>query len=525
MSLVKYSGDWNKATASHLLRRSVFGPKKSEIELSVDNGLDWTIDELFRPVPLNSEPINWMDDLDVVPIGESWVNAVYNGNNTTNTRRRNSLESWIMDTIYHSDLSIIDKMSVFWHNHFTVESAVIKDARFLYHHWLTIRSNALGNFKQFVDDMTIDPTMLRYLDGRQNSKNKPNENYARELMELFTLGKGELAGPGDYTTFTEDDVIELAKALTGWRDRNYNSQNTAVVESYYTSGRHDRSTKTLSHRFNSISIDNQEENEYKAVIDILFARRDCALFIARKFYRYFVGTMINDQIESEIIGPMADMLIDDNYEVSGVIKALLSSQHFYDQLDVVGGIISNPMEYYFKSVRNIPSNLESLDAVERFGYWNRILGRLAKTQMRLFRAPDVAGWQAYYLEPGFSELWVNSVTIQNRQEMMSITMRNNGLPGVNERVKYNYHEFLAQLEQPEDPNELVKEIAGLLYVVDLSDEQVTNLKDILLEGLPDFEWTMEYEEYLSTGSNANSIRNKIRDLMLVMSVLPESHII
>ncbi|MBK9745017.1 MAG: DUF1800 family protein [Saprospiraceae bacterium] len=114
------------------------------------------------------------------------------------------------------DANIREKMTMFWHNHFV--TADINDPRYNYIYISLLRKNALGNFKQLTKDITIDPAMLNYLNGRDNTGQAPNENYARELMELFTLWQSPLAGPGDYTTYTEDDIKEMARVLTGWID-------------------------------------------------------------------------------------------------------------------------------------------------------------------------------------------------------------------------------------------------------------------------------------------------------------------
>ena len=109
-------------------------------------------------------------------------------------------------------------MTLFWHNHFVVEFGDINDARMGYEYCRLLRQHALGNFKQLAKDVTVTPAMLRYLNGNQSTVGAPNENYGRELLELFTVGKGPLIGPGNYTNYTEADVQAAAKVLTGWRD-------------------------------------------------------------------------------------------------------------------------------------------------------------------------------------------------------------------------------------------------------------------------------------------------------------------
>ena len=131
--------------------------------------------------------------------------------------RTNSLKAWNFNTLVESGVNIREKLVLFWHNHFAIQISVARDPNFAYHYSKLLRDSSLGNFKDLVGKITIDSWMLDYLNGHTNRLNSPNENYARELFELFTIGKGDLAGPGDYTTFTETDVVEAAKVLTGWR--------------------------------------------------------------------------------------------------------------------------------------------------------------------------------------------------------------------------------------------------------------------------------------------------------------------
>ena len=120
--------------------------------------------------------------------------------------------------------------------------------------------------------------MLRFLNGNTNTKQSPNENYARELLELFTIGRGPQVAEGDYTNYTEDDVVELAKALTGWK---FKKLDTGETVSYFRKGQHDPTDKQLSHRFDNQIIQNGGENEYKTVVDIILNKKEVAKYICR----------------------------------------------------------------------------------------------------------------------------------------------------------------------------------------------------------------------------------------------------
>jgi hypothetical protein len=223
--LAKFSGEWNFESAAHLFRRTTFGATGSQIKEAAKSSLDEVMDLLFAEIELPSEPINYRFDEDpYVPIGESWVGKPVVRSDQAPmiaSYRRSSIRVWQLDNLINSDLNIREQMTLFWHSHFVTEMETVRDASFTYHYITKLRENATGNFKLLTELITLDPSMLRYLNGNQNSNSAPNENYARELLELFTIGKGQLAGEGDYTTFTEQDVTEAAKVLTGWRDTGY----------------------------------------------------------------------------------------------------------------------------------------------------------------------------------------------------------------------------------------------------------------------------------------------------------------
>ena len=245
----EYNGVWDFETATHLLRRTTFGPKLSEINNAVSLGMTNSIDKLldtseFIPNP----PINVSDDEDnEIPIGQTWVNATKRKNDN---QRRLSYAAWRIGLILNQPhignatlpFSIREKMVLFWQNHFASEADVVGDARYYYWFHNKLRKNYLGNFKNLVKLINIDPAILVYLSGQFNTKEAPNENYARELFELFTIGKGPLDGLNSYTYYTEDDIIAASAVLTGWEvERNV----SGAERQKFTHSRHDTNGKTF----------------------------------------------------------------------------------------------------------------------------------------------------------------------------------------------------------------------------------------------------------------------------------------
>ncbi|MEL6942293.1 MAG: DUF1800 family protein, partial [Bacteroidota bacterium] len=190
--LASYTGEWDFKTAAHLLRRTTFGATYGEIQEASSLGLDATLDKLLRTIPTPSPPVyhDYSDDPNA-GLGDTWINIPHIDNQSNKSRKR-SLLGWMLRLMTDTRVSIQEKMILFWMNHFAIQSEIIKDARFLYNFQHQIRLNSLGSFKTLVEQITVDPSMLRYLNGRDNVVYSPNENYSRELLELFTIGKGKI---------------------------------------------------------------------------------------------------------------------------------------------------------------------------------------------------------------------------------------------------------------------------------------------------------------------------------------------
>jgi len=524
-NLAPYEGEWTFQQATHLLRRTTFGPSRRLIQESQKMGLEATLSQLFAEKELPPPPLNYDYQNDPnVPVGQTWIDAP--NSRTVNLRgyRNRSLRAWMMGQILEEGLSIREKLTLFWHNHFAVNN--INEPRFLYRYISLLRQNAWGNFRELVKAITIDPTMLRFLDGRRNTRRAPNENYARELLELFTIGKGAPAGPGDYTTFTEEDVREMARALTGWIDTGFAGRDPEVpVGAVFVRNRHDWENKQLSHRFNKEIIADMGENEYAHVVDIIFKQNEVARFICRKLYRWFVFYHIDETTEANVIRPMADILIENEYNIQPALKALLASRHFFD-FALKGAMIKNPLDFTLSIFRQLefpfPENLR-----QRYTVWWQIHRMTILQQMEYFSPPDVAGWKAYYQEPLYYRTWINATTFPIRMDLTDAASTNS-LRFRGYRLNYPALEIVNNLNNPSDPNDLIRELAVFLFPMPITEKQVTALKEILIPGLPDFEWTVEYLKYLEDPDNADTrdiIDGKIRQLFKTMLSMAEYYLI
>lgn len=525
-SLKRYNGPWNKQTAAHLLRRTTFGSTIEEVESAASLSMDQLIDTLLSDQSLPEEPINYYYDADpFVPVGSSWIDKPYeNGSNQLLNSRRRSLAAWTIKTLVESGTNIREKLTLFWSNHFVIQASVVNDPNFIYHHNNLLRSHALGNFRRLVEEATLSPAMLRYLNGNQNKATAPNENYARELFELFTIGKGDLAGPGDYTTFTEQDVTEAAKILTGWQDVGFYYRDGNPAGSEFKSFRHDKTSKQLSNRFDNVLIDNQEEEEYKTLISTILSQDEVSNYICRKLYRWFVYYDINEEVEQEIIKPLAEIFRANDYEIKPVVKALLSSEHFYN-ICSVGPMIKNPIDFIINLMVQFEVGYPD-ELTDAYEIWRRLAELFSGFGMNYYEPPNVAGWKAYYQEPLFYRTWITAATLPLRQSYSNIIV--SGLAKYMGFVVTMYPlELISKIENADDPNELIRNLTSYILPQALTESQYDFLKSILIPGLPDFEWTVEYNRYLNNPNDEQfkkSIDLKLRLLLSNILTLPEYYL-
>ncbi|MEM6763702.1 MAG: DUF1800 domain-containing protein [Bacteroidota bacterium] len=529
--LEAYTGKFGWSEARHLLNRSLFGARKVEIEQAMADGLDATIDKLLAEWEEPSPPIYYDYNRDInAPQGSTWVTLPQNNGSGINVAaaRRRSLRAWSVGLMVNQEVSLREKMTLFWHNHFATELQASGDVRFSYELLKLFRKYGLGNFKTLVEEVTVNPAMLVYLNGNQNRNGAPNENYARELFELFTIGKGPQIGEGNYTNYTEEDVREAAKVLTGWQPTG-GGTGEGITAGEYRNGRHDKTTKQFSAAFDYHTIENQGEDEYKALIDMIFGQIETARYICRKLYRWFCYYIIDEFTEAFVIEPMVQLLIENQFEIKPVMRALLSSEHFYDPLRK-GCMIKNPLDYVISMVRKLEFERPTVE--EDYGFAYRIALYLyteaTQLQQQYLQPPSVAGWPAYYQEPVYYQAWVNSATLPNRQFYATLMSSAEGKKIQNKKVlKLDVFRLLEAVSDPVDPNIVVGEIGDILFPNGITDEQLVFLKDVLIPGLPDFEWTEEYILYITDPENPEpkmAVENRLRALVQTMVSLPEIHL-
>lgn len=493
--IAPYQGAWDKAAVLHLLRRVHFGVVKEDLDYFKSMSMEQAIDNILTidytpPAP----PINNYNDRDTdpnIPPGSTWVND-YNGQ--LNNQRMRSFKSWWSGQIINHDRSIREQMVLFWHNHFATQTDVINWANFGYQNNATLRKDCLKSFKTLVKDMTLDPGMLIFLNGERNSKSAPDENYSRELQELFTLGKSP------ESKYTEADVQAGAKILTGWRI------NKQTGEVYFQENRHDTTDKQFSSFYNNTLITGQTgpnggEQELDAMLDMLLAQDEVARHIARELYRWFVYYEIDEATEENVITPLAAIFRDGNYEIKPVLEALFKSEHFYDVANR-GALIKNPASFTHGLCRTYDLSLPGgTDFVNQYDAWGRIGSFSAFLQQELGDPPSVAGWAAYYQIPQFHELWINSDTLPNRNEITD-RLTTFGYNYAGYSLKIDAAKFAEKFDSVADPSQFIDDLVELLHTLPAEENQKAYMKTILLSGqLEDHYWSDAWNAYYADKNN------------------------
>ncbi|MCG8332645.1 MAG: DUF1800 domain-containing protein [Chitinophagales bacterium] len=362
------SGDapWNKQRVIHLFRRMGFSASLAEIEAALSQNPSTLIDNIIdNAISLPPSPApEWAD----------WSISDYT--DFAQQQPEQIIEqilSWIKNMMNDG---FREKMTLFWHNHFVTQFEVYTCPSWMFDYYRILQENALGNFRDFTHTIGTSPAMLVFLNGVQSTVLDPNENYARELYELFTLGQDN--------GYTQNDIVETARALTGW-----NGFLELCGPIGYLPIAHDDGEKTIFGQTGNWGYDD--------VHDILFTERteEIAGFICGKLYRAF----IHPQEDEVIVNGLAQTFLDNNFDIVPVLRQLFKSEHFFDAYNI-GTIVRSPIEVFLNFLKegSFPYNDEGLTIA---GYLAADLGQT------LYNPPDVAGW------PG-NRTWIDSNTLTGR---------------------------------------------------------------------------------------------------------------
>jgi len=363
---------WNKEKVNHVYRRLCFGASLTEINAALSQTPEQFIDAL-------------VDQAIATPVtpAPSWANTTYQDyidmGLDPNEETQNNHGEWRL-LAFNSFLNggLKARLNLFWSNHFVTQLENYYCSNYLYDYYNLLETFSTGNFKDFVTAIGKNEAMLIYLNGFENSANAPNENYARELYELFTLGLNN--------GYNQTDIVETAKALTG-----YNQRNGFCNTISFNPGTFNATNKTIFERTGNWGYDD--------VITILFEEKAplIAKFICEKLYKYFVSSTINE----DVVNDMTAIFVID-FNIANVLRTLFKSQHFFDS-KTLGSIIKSPFDLSQNFI-NVTGFNYSHDFKNNIMWVNNTIGQ------RLFDPIDVAGWQG-------DRDWINSSTLTGRWQL------------------------------------------------------------------------------------------------------------
>jgi len=392
------SRDFRPAHARHLLLRAGFGATPQETRALAAQGPDRAVAQLVDYQTIDDSRLPEPDiDPDVIrpPTPEERrqrLQARREGDqDTLNALRRRVLQAraqdrrmiatlrdWWLDRLIATPRPMQEKLTLLWHSHFATSHRQVRDAYLIYQQNRFFREHAHGSFATLARGIVRDPAMIRYLNNDRNNKRKPNENLARELMELFTLGEGR---------YSEDDIKQGARALTGYSIDDNDFRFRPAL--------HDDGRKTILGRTGAFDGDD--------FVNLLLQRPRCPKFVALKLYRHFVADVSEsyEHVPAEhrrVIDALAAQLLRHDYDMKPVLALLLRSRHFYDPA-IMGQKIKSPAELLVGTIRQLGTPTRQARA---WGMAMRGMGQV------LFEPPSVAGWPV-------GHEWINTSTLFVRQ--------------------------------------------------------------------------------------------------------------
>lgn len=524
------AGLLGKRLAAHLLRRSTFVVTKARIEEFEAMTADAAVEALFADNPLvnpegprDSTGLAWYSVHDSEANPDAFTEEA-------NARRRNIVLSWAFQELL-GDTTIKHKLALFLHSTFIIAATGASSS--LYNYIRYTQYYAYGNIKTFAYKVTLEPAMAKYLDNNSNNGKAgktPNENYAREFLELFTILKGPQIGEGNYTNYTEDDILAAARVFSGFRiqDYAYKDTETGLVTSKPDNSRHDKTDKQFSAAFNNQVItgaqtDEDMLRELQEFVDMVFNQLETAKAYTRKLYRYFVSDTIDATKESNLITPLANQLMTNGYELVPVVKTLLKSQHFYDEADsnstdnIIGGKLKSALELmmqtfnYFELPPLIPAF--ETDAANNYTNIHRIRKTLVDQGFPFFNPISVEGYEGFY-KAGYSCNWFTSTSLIHRYSFYDDLLRGNYSGSTNLKLvlapffatHFTLPTTFGESDFPQ-ADAMIDVVVTEVLESTLSEmptgERYTYFRNALLNGLSSINFLFEWVAYIDTGDDSD----------------------
>lgn len=441
--------NWNYGAAAHLLNRAGLGGTPREIEQLRALGLTAAVDRLLQtpaePIEVASHP--WSQPIDLRAKRAELV-GLKDEPGEQKARRKEmrqeqhsqlqELRFWWLNRMMTTGAPLVEKMTLFWHGHFATSAQKVKGAYAMWRQNALFREHALGHFPTLLKAVSRDPAMMVYLDLQQSKKESPNENWAREVMELFTLGIGN---------YSEADVKGAARAFTGYRI------DPARQEFRFVASQHDEGLNTFLGKSGDFSGDD--------VLDVIVAQPACPRFIGRKLWLFFV----EDAPAPATIEAMAGLLLRHEFQLRPVLREIFMSQEFYAPL-VRRAQIKSPVQFLVQSCKMLETDLPPAPACE---------GALRSMGQVLLAPPNVKGWDG-------GKSWISTATLLFRYNFANYLL--NGLspqanaPPALQRDPVNMEKLLSP-EQRARADEVLEALSTRLFQAPLEENQAQTLRMFL----------------------------------------------
>ena len=568
-TLAPYTGEFGDAQKKHLLKRTMVGYASRHLKdlegLTMDEAVDkiMTFHEMGEPVNtyyVDLPPEAYKEKYgneDVYP-GEPFISRPYvervspTIDEASGNERWDAIYSWIYESIYSQPTSISWKLFIFLHNLTPVID--FGSHKKVYSYLRLVYEGSFRSYRQYIYDLTLEPLMLEYLNLALSRKETPDENYAREVQELFTVGKRP------FSRYTEGDVQSAARVLVGWR---YDYDKSARSEGWephvmFNDWNHDTGDKVFSEFYGNRIIRGREgqagKEELDEFLDMIFETEEVAIYLSRRLFQFFVYPVLSDHIEENIIKPLAEVMRSNGYNLAETLKVLLKSEYFYSS-ELYNAIIKPPLDFtlaLYKEFDILQGSLWAYDQElqEQFnsifqedrGYFNEkfynsdyiknnffksLSWRLNSQGMRIMEPPSVSGWPAFYQEPVYDLFWLNSVTIKEKKGVSEGISKYGLWVNDNVSLRPKLDSFLESFENPSSLDSFLDEVSDRFLggpIPERAHERIK--KSVLGEDLNENYWTQAVNNFLSNKSKDHyyTLFNRIEKFLSLVLELNEIHV-
>lgn len=544
--LEPYMGEFGPEQKRHLLKRTMMGYAHRHYldiqDLSLKDSLDLIFSQQeFPENPINDyfyeisrEEVEKQNHKYVEPYKDYTKVGEPNGSPWP---RHQSFEAWMMKHMVNQPTSIHWRMVFFLHNILVCGKGSVK---MQFQHYRTLFTKAFSPYKEILHAITLDPMMLDYLNLQSSNKYQPDENYARELQELFTVGKG----PG--SKYTESDVVEMAKLLVGWRFSYDSKNNEGEIHTLFQVNNHDTSDKHFSEFYGNRIIrgrlGEEGKEELDELLDMILETDEAAKYLSRRLYQFYCFPEISEEAEENIILPMAEIMRENNFELAAPLKALLGSEHFFDT-SFYSAMIKSPFDYVmnlkksfqykminYNNKADIPKKLLDEKTIDFYQY-RGVVWATSDQGQNFFDPPSVSGWPAYYQAPVYDYYWINSQTIARRASHGNGfsdwgDWLANGTNSGNVHLRIDPVAYILTLNNPENLDSFIQESIERFSGIELPQYSYNRIKNSMIQGANErhFSDLITKIKKGGTENEINELSDRIKKLFKAFFQMGESQL-